>query len=269
VYLKCQVLGPIQGQIATPSMFCTIWRAAGPDIQFAQPCSRQDFVGFHEKKRLEKAHKLKLKKESPFKVQYDPVQQFKGSTIGPFVEGSFYTQEHKVCMPEQITCLNDLLKRAARQASSSVVSGMTYPNTTSGTDLFHTLGAMFKYWTGSRVCSWLNNTTDTLPFQNNDFVLVALKAPNETINLSSGESLTLPYYNPLTTIEVPYYSPLPYVAVRPSSMSDPPVGDTTYYPTEFLYYNSRGGFITNTNTNSTIRAGEDFRYIYLIAPDDS
>jgi len=270
--LRVEVLGSIQGQVTTPTIYMAVWRAGGPDIQFAQLVDRQTDEAIEARKKRENKGKGKAVLRtssiivSDAEVQYDPVKAFKAKEM-PFLAGMFYTHESRICQAETATTVNDCIKRMA--ASAATTAPPSYPDVTQNAP-FHGFSGVFKYWKGSRRM-WIRHvTSDGLPWTNMDYCAIALQGPDGLYHASNGTVIALPYLNPVSEIEIPYHSKLPYVGTQLNDNAAPIYAtDTSWAPIDITYYNSRGGLIDRTNPTVLVSAGEDFQYIYLVAPSSS
>lgn len=180
---------------STATITVSIYRAGGPDTQFAYPCSlgSADFKG---------------KKEDP-QVGQTSLNAHFTTSFEPILKGAHIGTEHGSCMTNEITSISQLLKTLPRDPSTpDHMIDFPYLNNHYFLDRFF---RQFKYWRGStRVyatrfpAGGLGMKTQIYQGGNTVYLYPELALPVVPYRLPSeidGVHITLPWYNttPYTT----------------------------------------------------------------------
>lgn len=222
-----------------------VFRAGGEDMRFLQMRPR---------------HVPLAPGRKTFQAQCDMRAEFQ-KVFPPIIEGSSFTIEEGSASCENVSTLEQCIKRYAFTTRFTTEYNDTYPDPLLR-DPFHSFGAMFHYWSGSRRAK-LYMTASTNGTVVSDFVGVRNQADTGTIaqSIGQGAHITSTTKWPWLNFEIPYYAGVPMYPL-----------DTSAIPFTVLTppknYDQFSGAFTNNGFTLYLSGGDDFLYSVLVGPQD-
>jgi len=283
--LAIETISPIMGQSlgTNPTIYCVIWKAAGEDTQVSQLVGRYAVLSLdapkEEKKKKKKKKKetplteqsilrlsdLEMSDDIPLQQQWDPQEHYSRS-FTPIIHGIDYVHLKGICVAEDITLLNDCLKRYASINVSPTATHSTYPDATQ-IGAFQSFSNIFQYWTGGRNYKFVINNTPGTSISNNSFVITSLEGPDSLhpIDPGAGLNYTNPALWPVIEGSVPYYSTMPFQPTEPAQqVIFDAVNDR---PVDYVILVNGVSYVTSSALITMVSAADDFQYGWLRAPN--
>jgi len=223
-----QIVGAPSGTTAV--VYMAVFRAGGPDVQFAVPTDPAN---------------VDL---SRFEKQTDLRSQFEGK-FEALSSGQTLSQENHYCMAETIDSLHDLLKRPAEYPANSVYLGPTLATLSAHSIICQS----FLYWRGTRVYRNIHMGLSG-GYRAGFFLNVSSSAPRLEHGWSPAYSAATQPYQP-ETAALPYYCATPFVP--------------TVYASQFIHGSSIRVLQVNLNISQAtevlaLSAGDDFVMMFPV-----
>jgi hypothetical protein len=244
--LHIQRVSPIIGQsLATDAKILVVtWRAAGEDFTFNQLVDQ--YTGFED------LDALSFDDSSDYEPQTDPRADFK-KVFDPIIGGSSFIRETGAITGEIIDSVHDITKRYVTGIFYTGVTYTTSPQPSLFTGAFHRLGAIFKYYRGSRRVKVVTKKDP------NVVVALLMQNPGFTEDAANGMSYTINDFWPTLEVEIPWYSSVPFWPIEETKANHLRLPDR---PRTIV----SKGFEPSSTLESFISGGDDFTFGFLIAP---